>query len=164
LLFQSQVFILIFVPLMLGAYYLSARHVAVRELILIVGSAIFYGWWDARFLPLISGQVVLSWALARLAGRSPWLIPLGIVANLAVLALFKYADFAVETVEAAAGLQLPRSGLVLLIGISFYTFEIVSYLVDLRRATPRNTGSAGSCSMCCISRTSSPARSSATTN
>ena len=132
MLFQSQVFILVFAPLVLAAYYLAARSAVVRESILILASAIFYGWWDARFLPLIAGQVVFTWLIARWAGRSRWLIPLGIAANLAVLALFKYADFAVETAEALAGVELPRGGLVLPIGISFYTFEIISYLVDLR--------------------------------
>ncbi len=133
LLFQSQIFVLVFLPIAIGGFFLAARHIALREWLLIGASAVFYGWWDARFLPLLFGQTVLSWLVARIAGRqSRWLVPLAIAANLGVLSLFKYADFLVESTEALMGMSLPRSGLILPIGISFYTFQIISYLVDLR--------------------------------
>lgn len=133
MLFQSQIFLLAFLPLVLIAFFALSRRMAAREWAIILASACFYGWWDARFLPLLLGQTLLTWALARgLGPGSRWLLPLGLGANLGVLALFKYADFAVESVEALLGVALPRAGLILPIGISFYTFQLVSYLLDLR--------------------------------
>jgi D-alanyl-lipoteichoic acid acyltransferase DltB (MBOAT superfamily) len=133
LLFNSQVFLLGFLPLVLAAFFLLARRPVAREWMLILASAVFYGWWDARFLPLLLGQTLLTWLLARALGpRSRWLLPLGVGVNLGVLAMFKYADFAVAGAEALLGVALPRAGLILPIGISFYTFQLVSYLLDLR--------------------------------
>jgi len=133
MLFQSQIFLLAFLPLVLGAFFLLRRRHVPREWMLVVASAVFYGFWDARFLPLIFGQTLLTWLLVRwLRSDSPLLLPLGVGGNLAILGLFKYADFLVTSVEAMLDLALPRTGLILPIGISFYTFQIVSYLVDRR--------------------------------
>lgn len=133
MLFQSQIFLLAFLPLVLGAFFLLRRRHVLREWMLVGASAVFYGFWDARFLPLIFGQTLVTWLLVRwLRSDSRLLLPLGIGGNLAVLGLFKYADFLVATVEAGLDLALPRTGLILPIGISFYTFQIISYLVDRR--------------------------------
>ncbi|GGE49912.1 alginate O-acetylation protein [Agaricicola taiwanensis] len=134
MLFQTQVFVLGFLPLVLALYYLLAHRLVAREWVLIVASAIFYGWWDIRFLPLMVGQTIVSWAAARMAGPGHGLLlPLAIAGNLLILALFKYADFAVASIETILATDLPRSPLILPIGISFYTFHLVTYLVDLRR-------------------------------
>jgi alginate O-acetyltransferase complex protein AlgI len=134
MLFQSQIFVLAFLPLTLALYYMLARRPVAREWMVIVASAIFYGWWDIRFLPLMVGQTVISWAAARVWGAGHRLVlPVAIAGNLIVLALFKYADFAIASLEALIDTPLPRSGLILPIGISFYTFHLVTYLVDLRR-------------------------------
>lgn len=134
MLFQTQVFVLAFLPAVLALYYLLARRPIAREWMVILASAVFYGWWDVRFLPLMIGQTVVSWAAARIAGPGKGIVlPLAVAGNLAVLALFKYADFAVSSLEAILAVELPRSGLILPIGISFYTFHLVTYLIDLRR-------------------------------
>lgn len=134
MLFQTQIFVLAFLPPVLAVYYLLARHTLAREWMLILASAIFYGAWDVRFLPLMVGQIVVSWAVARIAGPGKgWLLPLAVAGNLLVLALFKYVDFAISSLEAVLVVDLPRSGLILPIGISFYTFHLITYLVDLRR-------------------------------
>lgn len=134
-LFHSQVFILLFLPLTLFAYYRLAANGVLREYWLIAASLVFYGWWDVRFLPLMLGQTLISWALARLyfkiGGR--WLLQLAVVGNLLVLGLFKYLDFGISILEDVSGLSFPRSGLILPIGISFYTFQLISYLVDAMR-------------------------------
>ena len=135
MLFQTQIFLLAFLPPVLALYYLLARHQVVREWMLILASAIFYGWWDIRFLPLIVGQVVVSWAAARVAGPGKSsLLTLAVAGNLIVLALFKYIDFAIASLESVMSVDLPRSGLILPIGISFYTFHLITYLIDLRRS------------------------------
>ena len=140
MLFHSQEFVLLFLPVAVGVYYALAHRRASREWWLIAASLLFYGWWDVRFLPLLAGQTVITWLLAELAFRKNWRWPLrfAIVANLAVLGLFKYLDFGMNVVEQVIGLQFAKASLVLPIGISFYTFELISYLVDsLRGTAPR---------------------------
>ncbi len=140
MLFHSQVFILGFLPIVLMAYFAFAERPAARQWWLIAASLFFYAWWDVRFLPLIVAQGLLSWFFAELHFRlrSNWPLRLAIVANLLVLGLFKYVDFFVTVLEDASGLTFARSGLILPIGISFYTFQIVSYLIDaLRGSAPR---------------------------
>ncbi len=70
MLFQSQGFTLIFLPLAVLAYYAVARSVAARQYVLIAASLVFYGWWDARFIPLLVGQITRVMA-SRGAGRTP---------------------------------------------------------------------------------------------
>jgi D-alanyl-lipoteichoic acid acyltransferase DltB (MBOAT superfamily) len=135
LLFHSQSFVLLFLPVTLFAYYRLAARPALREYWLIAASLFFYGWWDVRFLPLMLGQTVISWLLSQLyfrTGRRS-LLHLAVVINLATLGLFKYLDFAISVLEDLSGLSFPKAGLILPIGISFYTFQIISYLVDVMR-------------------------------
>lgn len=135
MLFQTQGFILIFLPLALAAYWAVAGREALRQWVLIAASLVFYGWWDVRFLPLLLGQISLTWLLAGISdkGRRLWPVALGVVMNLASLATFKYLDFLITSAAALIGHELPRAGLTLPIGISFFSFQLISYLVDLRR-------------------------------
>ena len=140
MLFHSQEFILLFLPVAVGVYYALARRQAAREWWLIFASLVFYGWWDIRFVPLLAGQTIVTWLLAELAIRKGWRWPLylAIVANLSVLGLFKYIDFGATILAQVTGLEFAKASLILPIGISFYTFELVSYLVDrLRGTAPR---------------------------
>jgi D-alanyl-lipoteichoic acid acyltransferase DltB (MBOAT superfamily) len=139
MLFQSQGFILLFLPAAVLAYYTVAGSAVARQWVLIAASLVFYGWWDVRFIPLLLGQIAATWLLARLheaTKRDGWLV-LGIILNLASLATFKYLDFLIGSAEALASITLPRANLVLPIGISFFSFQLISYLVDrLRRDAP----------------------------
>ena len=142
MLFQTQGFLLLFLPAVLAAWYGAAANVAMREWVLLACCAVFFGWWDPRFLPLLFGQIAVSWLLAEAylrTGRTRrWLLGFAIAANLSVLVSFKYAAFLAANIVAATGLPLPPMTIVLPIGISFFTFEIVSYLVDLGwRDAPR---------------------------
>jgi D-alanyl-lipoteichoic acid acyltransferase DltB (MBOAT superfamily) len=135
MLFQSQEFILLFLPVAVISYYCVAGSTLARHGVLIAASLVFYGWWDARFIPLLVGQIGATWCLARLqqaTGRNAFLV-FGIVVNLAALATFKYLDFLIGSAEAVAGIALPRAHLVLPIGISFFSFQLISYLVDRMR-------------------------------
>jgi alginate O-acetyltransferase complex protein AlgI len=139
MLFQSQEFILLFLPVAVISYYCVAGSVAARQCVLIAASLVFYGWWDVRFIPLLAGQIGATWWLARLqqaTGRNVFLA-FGIILNLASLATFKYLDFLIGSAEAVAGIALPRAHLVLPIGISFFSFQLISYLVDrMRKEAP----------------------------
>ncbi len=135
MLFQSQGFILLFLPAAVISYYLVAGSAMARQWVLIAASLVFYGWWDARFIPLLVGQITASWVAARLheaTGRSAFLVA-GIILNLVSLANFKYLDFLLASAEAVIGFALPRGHLVLPIGISFFSFQLISYLVDRMR-------------------------------
>ncbi len=135
MLFHSQVFILGFLPLVLAAYYLAARHAQAREWVLLLASLVFYAWWDVRFLPLLLGQCTLTWLASechRRTGYRGWLWA-GVILNMLSLAFFKYTAFLISTVAALAGLELATPHILLPIGISFFTFQLACYLVDLAR-------------------------------
>jgi alginate O-acetyltransferase complex protein AlgI len=132
MLFQSQIFILVFLPSVLAGYFIVARSAVARQFALIIASLVFYAWWDIRFVPLVVGQIFITWGFAWLNGRrgAKWFLTAGIIANLASLGTFKYLDFLLDAIGSASGLTFPRTNLVLPIGISFFTFQLISYLVD----------------------------------
>ncbi len=139
MLFQSQAFVLAFLPLALVAYYLGAHSRNWRESCLVAASLIFYGWWDVRFIPLLLGQIGITWALTGLHGRtkSQWPLMAGITINLASLGTFKYLNFVFTFVTAAIGRPQDPFDIVLPVGISFFSFQLISYLIDrLRNDAP----------------------------
>ena len=141
MLFNSFPFLLGFLPVALVLHALVALHRPGWRLpLLVLLSLVFYGWWDPRFVPLLMASIGLNWLVARWFGKSlltksraALLIPLAIAANLAVLAVFKYAGFLAGLASVLPGLSdLPRPSLALPLGISFFTFHHVMYLTDLR--------------------------------
>jgi len=135
MLFNSQVFIIGFLPIVLALYYALAANRVARQSFLVLASWGFYGWWDWRFVPLLVGLTVANWLIAVWFNhvRESWIPVLGVVLNLAVLALFKYADFLRGTVFDLAGDPWQPWHLILPLGISFFVFQKISYLIDLRR-------------------------------
>lgn len=135
MLFNSQVFILAFLPCVLGLYYWAAGQRTVRLAVLVVASFTFYGWWNVRFVPLLMALTLANWLVVRAYAR--WrrdgLLAAGVAGNLAVLAVCKYADFAAGSAAWLAGVDHRPWGIVLPLGISFFTFQKISYLIDLRR-------------------------------
>src|SRR6185437_10832890 len=137
-----------------------------RQWILIGLSLIFYGWWDVRFVALPVAQIAATWLLARvherLQSRAPLII--GVALNLLSLGTFKYLDFLLASIEAASGMTLPRANIILPIGISFFSFQLISYLVDRMRGNAPSIHFVRSHCSCCSIRTSSPAQSFVTTS
>jgi alginate O-acetyltransferase complex protein AlgI len=133
-LFHSQEFILLFLPLTIAAYYAVAGSPALRQWVLIACSIFFYAWWDVRFVPLLIGQVLATYAFAALSneGKRAAPIALGIIVNLASIFSFKYLGFFLANIR-AIGFSAPNVEIILPIGISFFSFQLISYLVDLRR-------------------------------
>src|SRR5215471_8768205 len=80
MLFQSQGFILLFLPVAVAAYYAVAPWAAARQTVLIIASLVFYGWWDIRFIPLLLGQIGASWLMSLFYERSGrrWPLYLGV--------------------------------------------------------------------------------------
>ncbi len=148
--FSSPLFLFLFLPVFLSGYYLTPENR--RSLWIVVGSWIFYGWWRFDFLLLLAGSSLGAAYLGKriVQARSPvrsrlWMT-VGVVIALSFLGYFKYYNFGVDSLSAVLvemGLEPLRHGRVILpIGISFYTFQIISYLVDVYRGvTPpgRNT-------------------------
>jgi alginate O-acetyltransferase complex protein AlgI len=101
----------------------------------VLASLAFYGWWDVRFVPLLVFLTLANWLIAQWFGirRAQWIPTLGVVLNLAVLGLFKYADFFRGTVFGLLGEGWDPWRLILPLGISFFVFQKISYLIDLRR-------------------------------
>ena len=141
MIFNSLTFLVFFV-LFLGAYFGTRGRG--RLLVCLAGSYLFYGWWDWRFLSLILLSTVVDYALGlRLdatdneAARKRLLVT-SLVVNLGLLGVFKYFGFFAESFQsfvALFGIQqsLPMLNLILPVGISFYTFQTMSYAIDLYR-------------------------------
>ena len=103
MLFQSQFYVLVFLPITVALYYVAAGSAPARHWVLISASLFFYGWWDPRFIILVVSQITATWLLAlayeRTAAKA-WLVA-GVVLNLASLGTFKYLDFLLGSFEAA---------------------------------------------------------------
>jgi alginate O-acetyltransferase complex protein AlgI len=134
--FSSVAFIFYFLPLFLLLYYFcGARNGA-----LLFGSLVFYTWGEGAYLFLLAGLVALNfWIGLQIDGeqgatRKAFLIA-GVTVNLAALAFFKYAGFLVRTIDAVTGAGLPAIEIHLPIGISFFVFQLISYLVDIGRGS-----------------------------
>jgi len=135
MLFNSQAFILLFLPCVLAAYYAAAARPVTRQAVLVVASLVFYGWWDVRFVPLLAGLTLANWGLVRAYAwrrQDRWLV-VGLAMNLGVLSVCKYANFAAGNLAALGGWQHTPWPIILPLGMSFFVFQKISYLVDLRR-------------------------------
>ena len=135
--FSEPVFLFLFLPVALAGILAAIRAQRGEAAVLFGLSAVFYYWSSGALVLLLLGSVLLNGLLARrIAGGDGgrWLVA-GVVANLAVLAIFKYAGFAAENLDAIAGTSTHAvlGGIALPVGISFFTFQGVSYLIDVAR-------------------------------
>lgn len=132
MIFSSYVFVYLFLPLVLAAVCFLQRWgpgAAIRTLIL--ASAAFYAYWNIFFLPLLLASIAVNYVLGTyVRNQSRALLTLGIVFNLTLLFVFKYLDFAVNSVNALFLTPVEPPGLVLPLAISFFTFQQIAYLVD----------------------------------
>lgn len=101
--------------------------------VLLLGSLFFYGYGEPVYLLLMVISILSAWALGLLVPRSRLAFILSVMISLGLLGWFKYADFFIESFAAAAGISAEPLGIALPVGISFYTFQILSYTIDLRR-------------------------------
>lgn len=138
MLFNSYEFIFVFLPAVLAVFFLLGRFSAYRSALawLVVASLFFYGWWNPAYLGLMLISIVFNFLLgAQITrhARTPqgkWLCTLGVVANLAALAYFKYMNFFVDNLNWIAGTHFDIDQIILPLAISFFTFQQISYLVD----------------------------------
>ena len=136
--FSSLEFLYLFFPLCMLFYYLC-KSINAKNAVLIVFSLIFYAWGEPCYVFLMIGTILLDYLFGlgigkyRTQARGKLLLVLALIVNLGLLGLFKYAGFIANTINSITGLHLTDPKLALPIGISFYTFQVVSYLVDVYR-------------------------------
>ena len=146
MIFASPIFLFLFLPLFLAAYYLTPQRW--RSATILLGSSVFYAWWRADFLILLYAIIFWNWLVAlwiekwRDTPRALWILRLGIAADLLTLGYFKYWNFGVNSffaifMKAGAHPSGVFAQVILPIGISFFVFHGISYIVDVwRKDTP----------------------------
>ncbi len=134
MLFSGIPFLFYFLPCVLLIYFIVPQKG--RNAVLLAASLFFYGWGEPKFLLFMVFSIVQGYVFARLIGRGrrkKLFLTLSLVLSFALLGYCKYADFFIENFNAATGLSLPLLKIALPIGISFYTFQIASYEIDVYR-------------------------------
>ena len=137
MLFSSIPFLYYFLPAVLIIYFLVPR--VLKNTVLLVSSLVFYGWGEPKLLALMLFTIALFYGCGLAIGyctqqkwKKIWLT-VSVVISVALLGLFKYADFFVDSFNAVTGLSVPLLKLALPVGISFYTFQCLSYTIDVYR-------------------------------
>ena len=135
--FSSIPFLYYFLPAVLAVYFLTPRKG--KNAVLLLASLIFYGWGELRLLPLMVFTILLCYVCGLGIERSRkrkkrWLLA-SIVISVGLLGVFKYADFFIGSLNAVTGLKIPLLHLALPVGISFYTFQCLSYTIDVYRGS-----------------------------
>ena len=134
MLFSGIPFLFYFLPAVLILYFSVPRKG--RNAVLLLSSLLFYAWGEPKYVVLMAASILLFYGYGLAVERScrpkVWLVA-AVCTGAAMLGLFKYADFAVENFNALTGLSVPLLRLALPIGISFYTFQCISYVVDVYR-------------------------------
>ena len=135
MLFSSQPFLFYFLPCALGLYFLVPSRA--KNAALLLSSLVFYAWGEPRFVLFMVISILQGYAFARLMERFPLrrrlFMALSAVLSLGLLGYCKYADFLISGFNAVTGLSVPLLRIALPIGISFYTFQILSYVIDVYR-------------------------------
>ena len=140
--FSQLYFAFWFLPLFFICYYLFGKIAGLqaKNLILLIFSLFFYAWGEPVYVLLMIYSTILDYTCGRMIEKSEdskrklWLA-VSLIGNLGLLAVFKYLDFIIETLNVIPMVNLPLSNIALPIGISFYTFQILSYTVDVYRGT-----------------------------
>ena len=133
MIFTSLVFLLFFAVVILGTFTAQVFYgERVKQYFLLAASYFFYGWWDWRFCFLLLSVTLTSYITA-LNSRNKAAYITGIAIPLAVLGVFKYFNFFMNSIAALTGRSFDALHIILPVGISFYTFQALSYVIDVHR-------------------------------
>ncbi len=134
MLFYTKEFILLFLPITLFFYYFVSKYNLCKKIILILLSLAFYSWWNIYYLPLILFSVLVNFALGnkikKSVNKKSFYLGLAITFNILLLFSFKYVDFFIDNLNLLTNTSIDNLNLPFPLGISFYTFQIITYLVD----------------------------------
>jgi alginate O-acetyltransferase complex protein AlgI len=139
MLFTSNLFVFLFLPVALGLYYLASRRY--RNVILLALSLLFYAWGEPKFVAAMIASIIFNYVFALAVDwrhnnglSARWLMYIAVAANLAFLFVYKYLNFTVDIINLnPVGYHIPEPKIALPIGISFFTFQAMSYVVDVYR-------------------------------
>ena len=138
--FSSAVFLFAFLPVVF-ILHTVIRNTTARNVLLIVASLIFYAWGEPVYVVLLLASILINYLLGRFVwGRKPVLVA-AVIVNLAFLIVFKYAGFIVQAINAIPLISLNEPKISMPIGISFYTFQAMSYVIDTYRDERKRPGS-----------------------
>ena len=143
MLFSSTAFIYLFLPFTLVCYYGIFRHSrTMQNIFLLIMSLLFYGWGEPKFVFAMLGSITFNWFFGLLVNRAKireekwkakWFIAIDCILNLGMLFVFKYLNFTSDIIFSLFGGSSPIPKIVLPIGISFFTFQAMSYVLDVYR-------------------------------
>lgn len=137
--FSSIPFLYYFLPVVLLCYIVAPANC--KNVVLLLASLVFYAWGEPKFVILMLLSILLGYVFGLLiekyqgTKKASWYLLLSVMISVAFLGYFKYADFFITNVNAATGLSIPLLHVALPIGISFYTFQLISYTIDVYRGT-----------------------------
>ena len=140
MIFSSPTFLYYFLPITLIVYFLTPMlkgSPRLRNLTLLVASLVFYAWGEPRYVFLMVAQCVIAWGFSLLINKyreqkvATVYMLISVAISLSGLLFFKYANFFISNINNIAKSSIPLIGLLMPIGVSFYTFQLVSYTVDL---------------------------------
>lgn len=143
MLFNSFEFLFFYLPIVLGGFFFIAHHShRMAALWLAAASIFFYGWWNPKFVSLLLASIVFNYCAgyliskARATARSKGLLIGAVATNLSLLGVYKYANLFIVTID-GAGANIGLLDIVLPLGISFFTFTQIAFLVDVHRGIAR---------------------------
>lgn len=140
MLFSSLTFILVFLPIVSALYFLSQKKY--RNLILLIASLVFYAWGEPIYVVLMIVSIIVNYSLTLIMSkyqlngeekRTKTVLLSLIIFNIAIIGFFKYSNFLIQNINNLFGCEITSLNLALPIGISFYTFQIMSYVIDVYR-------------------------------
>ncbi len=144
MLFNSYIFIFLFLPITLAGFFLAGGrgHHRIAISWLVACSLFFYGWWNPAYLGLILASILFNYAAGILLSGTGLsnrkaILTLGVAANLGLLGYYKYANFFVDSLNNVAGSAFHLETILLPLAISFFTFQQIAYLVDAYRGETR---------------------------
>lgn len=145
MLFNSHVFLFAFLPLVWGGYQgilhlplIGPKKNIISQCFLIAMSLVFYGYFHPIYLLILCGSILVNYGLSRRIDKKKGRLILGIILNVSVIFFFKYYDFFAQNINRAFGARLTLLHILLPLGISFFTFQQISFLVDSYRGETRD--------------------------
>jgi len=138
MLFSSLIFLFVFLPMVLFAYYISPKKL--KNLVLLIFSLFFYGYGEPKSLFIMLLSIMMNYVFGLLVDRyrsskskAYAVLTLTAIGNIAIIGYYKYTDFFIENYNAIFGLSIPLLHIIMPIGISFFTFQGMSYVIDVYR-------------------------------